>query len=159
VPNFQKDTENLVMTQAICTVNNLLEALTDVKVNLLVSCQTQQENITIINFTRLEIGKQPLSYNYIPADGWQQGEYTFMLQLEIGGQIYTTSQSKGLSVDETGRINSTGVADATPSKSTTPTTSPDEEAGTSMTGFIIAGAAIVGILIVITVIVLARRRK
>jgi hypothetical protein len=162
VPNFQKDTENLVMTQVICTVNNLLEALTDVKVNLLVGSQTQQENITIINFTRLEIGKQPLSYNYIPADGWQQGEYTFILQLEINGQVYTTSQSKGLNIDETGKLSSTGVPAVTPSESTestTPTMSPDEEAGTSMTGFIIAGAAIVGILVVITVIVLARRRK
>ncbi|GAG53408.1 unnamed protein product, partial [marine sediment metagenome] len=35
----------------------------------------------------------------------------------------------------------------------------DDEASTSMTVFIIIGVAILGILIVITVIVLARRRK
>ncbi len=35
----------------------------------------------------MEQGKLELSYNYVPADGWQQGVYSFKLELEVGGQI------------------------------------------------------------------------
>jgi len=159
VPNYQRDTDTLVMAQAVCTVNNLLEAFTEVKINLLVGSETQQENITIINLSRLEKGRIELSYNYIPVDGWQQGVYTFQLQLEVGGKIYTTSQVKGLEIDETGKASPIGVADATVSESTTPTSPAD--AGDSMTTWIIiiACVVVVGILIAITIIVLARRRK
>jgi len=163
VPNYYRDTEQVAMTQAVCTVINLLDAFTNVKVNLLVSSITQQEKLTIINLSRLEKGNMELSYNYIPADGWQQGEYTFMLQLEIDGQVYTTSQSKELNIDQTGGVSGVEVASATPSESPTPTSPVDVDTDVvddSMTTWIVIIACIagVGILTAITLIVLARRR-
>ncbi|OGN99986.1 MAG: hypothetical protein A2Y58_00230 [Chloroflexi bacterium RBG_13_51_52] len=158
VPNYQRDTNKLVMVQVVSTLNNLLDAFTEVKVNLLVSRDTQQESITIINLSRLEQGKIELKNNYIPADGWQQGVYTFTLQLEVGGNIYTASQAKGLKIDETGIAGQIGETDATVSESTAPT-SPADAGSSTTTWVIIACVVVVGILIAITVIVLARRRK
>jgi len=155
VPLNQRDTENLVMVHVVATLKNLLEAFDAVKVNLLVSSETQQENVNIINLTRLEKGDAELSYNYMPVDGWQQGVYIFKLELEIGGQVYTTSSPKTMTVDETGKASLISVTGATDSATSTPTSPAETES--SNTWLIIAGAA-VGVLIIITAFLLIRRR-
>ncbi|OGO20480.1 MAG: hypothetical protein A2Z15_00255 [Chloroflexi bacterium RBG_16_50_11] len=159
VPNYHKDSGNLVIVEAVCAVNNLLEAFSLVKVNLLVSKETHQDKITIINLSRLEQGKMELSYNYVPGDGWQQGLYSFQMELEVDGQIYTASPTKRLNIDETGKASSTEITDATVSEPSTPT-SPADETASQINWPLLAGAVvIVGILIAIGIVVLARRRK
>ena len=155
VPLNQKDTEKLVMVHVVATLKNLLDAFNDVKVNLLVNSETQQESVNIINLTRLEKGDAELSNNYVPADGWRQGIYIFKLELEVGGQIYTTSNTKTLKVDETGKASLVSISGATESITSTPTSPAESES--SNTWLIIAGAA-VGILLIITIVLLARRR-
>lgn len=156
VPLNQKDTETLVMVHVVSTVKNLLDAFDAVKVNLLVSSETQQESVNIINLSRLEKGDMELTYNYVPVDGWQQGVYIFKLELEVAGKIYSTSSAKTLKVDETGKASLLDVVVATDNITSTPTSS--AEAESSNTWLIIAGAA-VGVLLIITIILLARRRK
>ncbi|OGN95341.1 MAG: hypothetical protein A2Y89_02270 [Chloroflexi bacterium RBG_13_51_18] len=159
VPLNQRDTETLVMVRVVATVKNLLDAFNDVKVNLLVSSDTQQDNINIISLSRLEKGDVELSNNYVPGDGWRQGVYLFKLELEVGGQIYTTSQAKGLKIDETGKASLIGVGSATDIAPSASTTSPaDTEAGSSFTWLIIIGAA-AGVLIIAAIIALVIRRK
>ena len=155
VPLNQKDTGKLVMAHVVATMKNLLDAFNDVKVNLLVNSETQQESVNIINLTRLEKGDAELSNNYVPADGWRQGIYIFKLELEVGGQIYTTSNAKTLKVDETGKASLVSTSGATESITSTPTSPAESES--SNTWLIIAGAA-VGVLLIVTIILLARRR-
>ena len=155
VPLNQKDTGKLVMAHMVATMKNLLDAFNDVKVNLLVNSETQQESVNIINLTRLEKGDAELSNNYVPADGWQQGIYIFKLELEVGGQIYTTSNAKTLKVDETGKASLVSTSGATESITSTPTSPAESES--SNTWLIIAGAA-VGVLLIVTIVLLARRR-
>ena len=157
VPLNQTDTGKLVMVHVVATVKNLLDAFDAVKVNLFVSSETQQESANLINLSRLEKGDLELSNNYMPADGWRQGIYIFKLELEVGGQIYTTSNAKTLKVDEMGKTSLVGTSDATESITSTPTSPAEAESESSNTWLIIAGAA-VGVLLIITIILLARRR-
>jgi len=155
VPLNQKDTGALVMVHVVSTVKNLLDAFDNVKVNLLAGSESQQETVNIINLTRLEKGDMELSYNYVPANGWQQGIYIFKLELRVGDEIYTTSGAKTIKVDETGKASLVTISGATESITSTPT-SPAEAEG-SNTWLIIAGAA-VGVLLIFTIILLVRRR-
>ncbi len=156
VPVNQNDTGSLVMVHVVSTVKNLLDAFTNVKVNLLVSSETKQESVNIINLSRLEKGDVELSYNYVPANGWQPGIYIFKLELKVGDEIYTTSNAKTLKVDATGKASLVTISGATASATSTPTSPAETES--SNTWLIIAGAA-VGVLLIITVISLVRRRN
>jgi hypothetical protein len=164
VPVTQRDTGEMVMANVVCTINNLLDAFADVKVNLVVSSDTQHENISILNMSRLEQSQTEVKYNYVPGDGWQEGVYIFKLELEIGGQIYTTSQTKALTIDETGKVNLTTVDGAADTASPTPTTTEEEAVdteATSVTSFawlIIVGVAVGVLIIVIAVILFVRKR-
>ena len=158
VPLNQTDTGKLVMVRIVGTVKNLLDAFNDVKVNLSVNSETQTENVNIINLSRLEKGDLELNNNYVPADGWRQGVYIFKLELEVGGQIYTTSNAKTLKVDEMGIASLVSISGTTETiTSTTPTSPVETESEDSNIWLIIAGA-IVGVLLIITIILVARRR-
>ena len=167
VPVSQRDTGEMVMANVVCSVNNLLDAFADVKVNLIVSSDTQQENVTILNTSRLEQSQTEVNYNYVPSDGWQIGVYIFKLELEIGGQIYTTSQSKGLTIDETGTASLIAVGgaiddeiSAPTSTSTAPVDTVEEDvlSSSSFTWLIIVGVAVGVLIIVLAVILFVRKR-
>ncbi len=165
VPLAQRDTGEMVLANVVCSINNLLDAFTDVQVNLVVSSDAQQENVNILNTSRLEQSQTEINYNYIPGDGWRAGTYIFKLELEIGGQIYTTSQAKGLTVDETGKASLTTVGGGTiDSETSTPTPTSTEAAdtetvsGSSFIWLIIVGVAVGVLVIVIAVILFVRKR-
>ena len=63
--------------------------------------------ISLINFSPLAKGKQELNYNYIPAEGWEEGIYRLKLELHVAGEVYTTSPEKELvgSGNSAGPIN------------------------------------------------------
>jgi hypothetical protein len=165
VPFTQRDTGEMVMANVVCTINNLLDAFTDVQVNLIVSSDAEQENVNILNISRLEQSQTEINYNYIPGNGWQPGVYIFKLELEIGGQVYTTSPAKGLTVDETGKASLTTVGGAIESETSTPTPTSTEAAdttetvsGSSFVWLIIVGVAVGVLVIVIAVILFVRKR-
>ncbi|MBN1161152.1 MAG: hypothetical protein JXA17_04315 [Dehalococcoidales bacterium] len=163
VPVNQRDTGAVVMANVVCSINNLWDAFADVKVNLIVTSDTQQENVTILNTSRLERSQTEVNYNYVPSDGWQIGVYLFKLELEIGGQIYTTSQAKGLTIDKTGKASLTtvgGAIDTTPTATTTTTAAAatEEVSGSSFIWLIIVGIAVGVLVIVIAVILFIRKR-
>jgi len=59
---------------------------------------TSLEETTIATLTPLEKGRVGLKYNYIPAGGWVDGTYGFMLQLNLEGEPYTTTLEEQLNV-------------------------------------------------------------
>ncbi len=163
VPVTQRDTGEMVMANVVCSINNLLDAFSDVKVNLIVTSDTQQENLNILNMSRLEQSQTEVNYNYIPSDGWQTGVYLFKLELEIGGEVYTASQAKGLTIDETGQAGLTSVGGAieettTPAPTTTAAADTETVSGSSFTLLILIGAA-AGVLVIVIVVILFVRRR
>jgi hypothetical protein len=113
VPNYSNETGEIVFAQVVYTVNNLIEAFPEAKVVLKVNKDsTPLDETTLATLAPLEIGRVGLSYNYIPAGGWQKATYTFKLELQINGQPYTTSKEEqlelgqgGSSVTGSGNIN------------------------------------------------------
>jgi hypothetical protein len=59
---------------------------------------TPLEETTIATLTPLEKGRVGLKYNYIPAGGWEDGTYGFMLQLNLEGEPYATTLEEQLNV-------------------------------------------------------------
>jgi hypothetical protein len=113
--------------------------------------------------SRLEQSQTEVNYNYIPSDGWQVGVYLFKLELEIGGEIYTTSQAKGLTIDETGKAGLMpvgGAIEETTSPAPTTTAAADTETASpnSLTLLILIGAAVGVLVIVIAVILFVKKR-
>ncbi|HJX12921.1 MAG TPA: hypothetical protein VJ377_05270 [Dehalococcoidales bacterium] len=152
VPNYQQSTGKLVMVQVVYAVNNLLQAFPSARVNLLVNHESGPvQKTTLVNLSQLEKGKMELSYNYIPADGWRQGKYLFKLELEVGGQVYTTSAEKELNVGEAGETVTSGDGRQPPPN---PGSSPIGSLNWMMVGGIAAGAAV---LIIITLLLIRRR--
>ncbi len=95
VPNYSNETDEMVFAQVVYTVNNLIEAFPEAKVVLKVNKNdTPLDETTLATLAPLEIGRVGLSYNYIPSGGWQKATYTFKLELQIGGQPYTSSKEE-----------------------------------------------------------------
>jgi hypothetical protein len=95
VPNYSNETNEIVFAQVVYTVNNLIESFPEAKVVLKVNKDsTPLDETTLATLAPLEIGRVGLSYNYIPAGGWQKATYSFKLELQIGGQPYTTSKEE-----------------------------------------------------------------
>ena len=101
VPHYDKDTNKLAMAKIVYAVNNLFQAFPEAEVKLKVSQNgVPLEEATLITLSPLEKGKMELSYNYIPSEGWKQGIYRFKLELNIGGEVYTTSLEKELEISD-----------------------------------------------------------
>ena len=101
VPSYHKDTGKLAMAKIVYAVNNLLQTFPTAEVKLKVSHDgTPLDEASLINLSPLEKGKMELSYNYISSEGWKQGIYRFKLELNIGGEVYTTSLEKELKISD-----------------------------------------------------------
>jgi hypothetical protein len=102
VPNYDQSTGKLVMVRIVYAVNNLVQAFPSASINLLINHESGPvQKTNLVNLSRLEKGKMELSYNYVPMESWQHGKYSFKLELEIEGQVYTVSPEKELRVGET----------------------------------------------------------
>jgi hypothetical protein len=101
VPNYSKETDELVFAQVVYTVNNLIEAFPKAEVVLEVKKDgTPLDETTLATLAPLEIGRVGLSYNYIPAGGWQKAAYTFKLNLMIDGKPYVSSKEEKLDLGQ-----------------------------------------------------------
>ncbi|MFH1647166.1 MAG: hypothetical protein ABID71_05755, partial [Chloroflexota bacterium] len=155
VPNYKQSTGELVMVRVVYAVNNLLQAFPSASVNLLVNHESGPvQKTTLVNLSQLEKGKMELNYNYIPAEGWRQGKYLFKLELEVGGQVYTTSPEKELSVGEAGE--NAAIPGEGRELPPNPGSRPAGSLSWMMVGGIAAGAAV---LIIITLLLIRRRAR
>jgi len=97
MPNYNTETNELAFAQVVYTVNNLLQPFPEAKVILEVTKGgAPLDEVTLATLAPLEKGRAGLSYNYIPAGGWQKTTYTFKLELQIGGKPYVSSKEEKL---------------------------------------------------------------
>jgi hypothetical protein len=111
IPNYNTESNELASAQLDYTVNNLLEPFPEAKVILKVTKGgSPLGDITLATLAPLEKGRVGLSYNYVPAGGWQKTTYTFQLELQINGQPYTSSKEEKIELGSgasapSGKIN------------------------------------------------------
>ena len=99
VPNYYTETGKLAFCQIVYAVKNLYQRVDSAEVVLLVNYEGNLlEEISLANLSPLEIGRVDLSYSYLPAQGWRDGEYSFKLQLLLNGNPYASSAEKHLQV-------------------------------------------------------------
>jgi len=99
LPNYYNETDKLAFAQVAYTINNLYQTYPEAEVVLKMTFDgTPLEETTIATLTPLEKGRVELKYNYIPAGGWEDGTYGFMLQLKLEGEPYATTLEEQLNV-------------------------------------------------------------
>ncbi len=80
-------------------VDNLHSELEDVTVILRVwSPGGEVDEVTLARTPVLTTGKSEFKANYVPAEGWVQGTYTFQMLLYSGGILYAYTQNASLEV-------------------------------------------------------------
>jgi len=133
VPNYHNKTGELVFAKIIYTINNLYQPLEDVKAVLKATVDDQVvEEVELISLPTLDVGKTEGSSNYIPTEGWQDGIYSFKIELYSHGKLHTKSSAQEM------------------------TTESEEGASTNTSWPIIGGG--VGVAAIALIVVLARRR-
>ncbi len=95
VPVLDSETGKLSYMKIVYAVMNLYQRVENGEVFLIVTLDgVAKEPLSLANLSPLEKGRIELSYNYIPIEGWGSGTYDFMLQLNLDGKSYTTSQAQ-----------------------------------------------------------------
>jgi hypothetical protein len=142
VPNYRGGTQELAFAEIVYTIKNLYKPVEKVEVILWVSFNgAAMDEVSLVTLSSLEKGRLGLRYNYTPREGWKQGSYGFKLQLNIGEKVYSTSPQEELRVGEPSQTaGSSKVA-----------------AGIPTYWLIVAGVAVVVVLVAI-IIALIRRR-
>jgi hypothetical protein len=99
VPNYYTETGKFAFAQITYTINNLYQTYPEAEVVLKVTLDgTPLEETTVATLTPLEKVRVGLKYNYIPAGGWVDGTYGFMLQLNLEGEPCATTLEEQLDV-------------------------------------------------------------
>lgn len=97
VPNYYTETGKLAFVQVVYTINNLYQTSPEAEIVLKVTLDgTPLEETTVATFTPLEKGRVTQEYRYIPAGGWVDETYGFMLQLNLEGKSYVTTTEEQL---------------------------------------------------------------
>jgi hypothetical protein len=95
VPAYSKDTKELAFLKMVYTVQNLYRTIDKAEIFLNVTHNGQSvEEVLLATLGPLEKGQVGLNYNYIPTNGWMNGQYGFTLQLDIDGKPYTNSATE-----------------------------------------------------------------
>jgi len=137
VPNYQKTDGKLAFVQIVYTVKNLYQRVEKGEVFLQVNHSGGlPTELLLVTLSPLETGRAGLNYNYIPDEGWEDGNYEFKLQLNLDGKPYANSLVKNLIVNGGG---SAGGA-------------------TWWTNPYIIGGIVAGIVVVAVLLILLRRR-
>ncbi|GAI27718.1 unnamed protein product, partial [marine sediment metagenome] len=96
-PNYNPDTELLAFIRIVYSINNLYQAVSNAEVILVVNRDDNPlEQVSLILLSRLDMGRTGGSYSYVPAEGWQAGNYSFKLELYIEGEFYNDSSEEEL---------------------------------------------------------------
>jgi len=97
--NYIPDTDQLSFVRMVYTLNNLAGPLDNVEVILRVTLDGQPlEDLSLIILGRLDLGRTGGSASYVPEAGWQPGEYTFWLDLNVEEEFYIESDKQTLSL-------------------------------------------------------------
>ncbi len=100
VPNYHIKTGELAFAKIVYTINNLYQPLEDVKAILKAALDGQAaEEAELISLPTLDVGKTAGSSNYIPTEGWQDGTYSFEIELYSHGKLYTQSSAQEMATE------------------------------------------------------------
>ena len=100
VPNYYTKGRELAFVKIVYTINNLYQPLEDVKASLEVTFKGQAvEKSEFLSLPILNVGKTEGSYNYTPAQGWQDGTYGFKIELYGQGEPCARSSVEEVSTE------------------------------------------------------------
>jgi hypothetical protein len=145
VPSYSSDSGELGFAQIVYTIKNLLEEVQEAEVFLRVSHDAAPfDEVRLVSLKPLDMGQVGLSYNYMPATGWSNGNYGFSLELRLDGQPYATTAEEVLNVE--GQASSSAHGSAEPP---------------GVRSAVVAGIAVAALLILagIGYVALVRRRR
>jgi hypothetical protein len=110
VPAYSNDSGLLHHIKMVYTLQDLYQPVSNVEVFLLVSWDGGQvEKLSVFSISKLDIGSLGTSYNYVPPDGWVNGNYSFQLQLYINNSFFTGSLAKSFAVSGEGGNSNMGI--------------------------------------------------
>ena len=156
VPHYDKNTDKLAMAKIVYAVSNLLQSFPQAEVKLKISQNgVPLEEATLITLSPLEKGRIELSYNYIPAEGWEEGIYSFKLELNISGEVYTTTAEKELNANG---MSSASVKEKEAEENETLAPVPPPAAASGSFNWVLVGS-IAGVVLVLTVVIIAVARR
>ena len=122
VPNLFTDTEDIAFAKLVYSINNIYRPEANVRATLNVSLDNERlEEGEIFSLPTLDVGKTEGSYQYIPAQRWQKGNYTFKLELRsretgvliaesrlVGFRLVPTETGLGVGLHDQFALNPSG---------------------------------------------------
>ncbi len=138
VPSYYEESDEIAFAQVSYTLSNIYQSFTDVsgKLSITRDGKTLEED-EIISLPILDVSSMEGSYNYVPAQRWQNGTYTFKMKLYSQNNLCAESPERELQI---------GAQQAP----TTPT---------ATTNWILIGIIGGGILLLLVIIFLVARRR
>jgi len=148
VPNYYTESKELAFANLEYTIKNIYQPLDDIEVVLKVNLDgTMLDEISIFSLSILNTGNTRASYNnYTPPDGWESGNYGFIMELYVQGEPYNQSEEVLLP---------TKIAQAGPPGGIV--TEP-EDAGTAI-NWPIVGGIIGGVMLIVIIVAVIRKRR
>jgi hypothetical protein len=98
-PQYDSTTNKLTSAAVSYLLRNSGQPLSQVELVLKVSLDNApMEDVQLRSLAQLPAGDSNGNMNYIPAQGWQSGNYTFRIEMAAGGKLYTTSPDEQVTV-------------------------------------------------------------
>ena len=98
-PQYDSTTNKLTSAAVSYLLRNSGQPLSQVELVLKVSLDNApMEDVQLRSLAQLPAGDSNANMNYIPAQGWQSGNYTFRIEMAAGGKLYTTSPDEQVTV-------------------------------------------------------------
>jgi hypothetical protein len=90
--------------QVVYTITNVYEPVANAAVNLVVTFEGADLEMIpgILTLSALNTGDTGVPYQYFPGAGWEEGTYSFQLELYLGGQFYAGTEPASLDVSVPG---------------------------------------------------------
>jgi Fibronectin type III domain len=104
-PQYDSTTSKLASAEVSYLVRNIGPPLSQVDLVLKVVLDNSPlEDVPLQSLAQLPAGDTSGNMNYIPAQGWKSGTYTFRIEMAAGGQLYTTSPEQQVTVPLVGSV-------------------------------------------------------
>jgi len=97
-PAYNSETGQFARARIIYEVESPAEPMTDVRLALKVGLDGEPiEELSLFTADQLDMGRSG-SLDYIPAQGWENGTYTFQAELYANGELYASTATADLEV-------------------------------------------------------------